>query len=122
MKKERDKRYTAFLALAVILILAFIIYNHGHVAEPWSRPPAGDVEPFPGFPVDINRANVPTLMILPGVGPKMAEAIIAERKKRGGFSSINDIGKVRGIGKEKLKALKDFIIIKKAVKKGKLMG
>jgi len=118
VKRERDNRYTAFLIIAALLIIAFFAYNHGHIAEPWSRVPDVEQGPFPGFPVDINSADAPALMLLPGVGRKTAEAILAEREKKGGFSALEDIEDVRGIGEEKFKAIRRYIIIKKYGKKG----
>ncbi len=118
MKRERDNRYAAFLVIAAMIILVFLAYNHGHIAGPWSRGIGGAKAPFPGFPVDINSADAPAFMLLPGVGMKTAEAIIAEREKKGSFSALEDIQDVRGIGEEKFKALGGYIIIKKAGKKG----
>jgi competence protein ComEA len=35
---------------------------------------------------------------LPGIGPSLAQAIIAERDRSGGFRSVEDLRRVRGIG------------------------
>lgn len=59
--------------------------------------------------VAINSADVKTLMLLPGIGPKTAEKIIVYRKKNGLFSSFSDIMKVKGIGKKKLKKIKPYL-------------
>ncbi len=115
MSRGRDSRYAAFMALAVILILilAFFVYNHGSVHESLRHVPHGAEEPFPGFPVDINSADVEALRLLPGIGTRTAEAIIAERQKKGDFASIEDIRNVRGIGERTFEAIKGFIVIKK---------
>jgi len=117
MNSGGNGRYAAFMAIAVILLLVFFEYNYSPVALHRGKVPDGAEEPFPGFPVDINRADVPALMLIPGVGTRTAEAIIAEREKKGSFSSIKDIRKVRGIGQEKFKAMRGYIIIKKTGKK-----
>ncbi|MCU1458380.1 MAG: comEA [Actinomycetia bacterium] len=49
-------------------------------------------------PLDLNSATLAQLDELPGIGPSLAAAIVAERTKRGGFGSVNDLRSVRGIG------------------------
>ncbi|MFP5350899.1 MAG: ComEA family DNA-binding protein [Gammaproteobacteria bacterium] len=52
-------------------------------------------------PVDINTADAKTLAAkLNGVGPKSAEAIVAYRTKHGPFKRVEDLDKVKGIGKK----------------------
>ena len=51
-------------------------------------------------PVDINSADVKTLdKSLVGVGPKSAQAIVDYRAKNGPFETVDDLAKVKGIGK-----------------------
>ena len=55
--------------------------------------------------LDLNRASADELESLPGVGPKMAARILAERAKRGRFKSAKDLGRVKGIGPKTLAKL-----------------
>ena len=48
--------------------------------------------------VDLNRAGVDELMLLPGVGRTLAERIIAWREENGGFRSVEDLRRVKGVG------------------------
>src|SRR5262249_12568312 len=48
--------------------------------------------------VDLNTATQAQLEELPGIGPAYAQAIIAERQRRGGFKAVNELRSVRGIG------------------------
>jgi competence protein ComEA len=51
-------------------------------------------------PVDINSADAKTIAkVMKGVGIKKAEAIVAYRNKHGKFRSLEDLVKVKGIGK-----------------------
>jgi competence protein ComEA len=51
-------------------------------------------------PVDINTADAQTLSkAIKGIGIKKAEAIVAYRKEHGAFKSVDDLAKVKGIGK-----------------------
>jgi competence protein ComEA len=52
-------------------------------------------------PVDINSADAKTIAkVMNGVGIKKAEAIVAYRNKHGKFKSVDDLAKVKGIGKK----------------------
>ena len=54
-------------------------------------------------PVDINTADAQTLaQQLDGVGPAKAQAIVDYRQANGPFKSVDDLEKVKGIGKSTL--------------------
>jgi competence protein ComEA len=61
--------------------------------------------------VSLNSATQPELEALPGIGPTLAEAIITERERRGGFRSVNELRDVRGIGEKRFADLKDKVTI-----------
>ena len=61
--------------------------------------------------VNLNSATPAELEALPGIGPTLAEAIIAERERRGGFRSVNELRDVRGIGEKRFADLKDKVTI-----------
>ncbi len=49
-------------------------------------------------PVDINSADAQALnAALRGIGPRKAEAIVADRNKNGPFKSLDDLTRVKGI-------------------------
>jgi competence protein ComEA len=51
-------------------------------------------------PIDINSADAQTLdKALIGIGPKSAQAIVEYRTKHGPFKSLDELTKVKGIGK-----------------------
>ena len=53
------------------------------------------------IPVDINRADAATLdEALKGVGPAKAAAIVQYRAKNGAFRTVDDLARVKGIGKK----------------------
>jgi competence protein ComEA len=61
--------------------------------------------------VSLNSATQAELEGLPGIGPTLAEAIITERERRGGFRSVNELRDVRGIGEKRFADLKDKVTI-----------
>jgi competence protein ComEA len=62
-------------------------------------------------PININQATLKELTSLPGIGKKRAKDIIAYREQNGKFSSIDDLKKVEGIGKDTLEKIKDHIVL-----------
>lgn len=56
--------------------------------------------------VDLNTATETELDALPGVGPATARAIVEERNRRGGFHSVRDLLRIRGIGERRLAELR----------------
>jgi competence protein ComEA len=56
--------------------------------------------------VDLNTANEAELDTLPGIGPATARAIVEERTRRGGFRSLRDLLRIRGIGERRLAELR----------------
>jgi len=60
-------------------------------------------------PVNLNDATAPELIALPGIGPAMAQRIIAYRSEHGRFTSVNDLDRVKGIGPALLRRVRPFI-------------
>jgi competence protein ComEA len=52
------------------------------------------------FRVNVNTASWEELALLPGLGPKKAQAIVAHREAFGQFTSADDLAKVPGIGEK----------------------
>ena len=64
----------------------------------------------PDDPVFLNTATVEDLRRLPGIGEKRATAIVALRARLGGrFHAIEDLLKVKGIGRTSLKRLRPLV-------------
>lgn len=59
--------------------------------------------------IDINQADAIQLQTLPGVGPVLAERIIAQRDAVGRFEAVEDLLDVPGIGETRLASIRDLI-------------
>ncbi|MBI5106870.1 MAG: ComEA family DNA-binding protein [Solirubrobacterales bacterium] len=64
-----------------------------------------------GPPVNLNTATAEELDTLEGVGPATAQKILAERTRRGGFRSVDDLADIPGIGPKRLAAIKDRVTV-----------
>ncbi|MDT0593679.1 ComEA family DNA-binding protein [Aestuariibacter sp. P117] len=61
--------------------------------------------------LNINTANAEELGMLPGIGAKKAQAIVAYRELNGEFNSIDELVNVKGIGPKMLAKLTDKISV-----------
>jgi competence protein ComEA len=65
------------------------------------------VAPELRWPVNVNTADVDELDRLPGIGPSRAREIVRLRERLGGFTSLDQLLEVRGIGPVTLGKLVD---------------
>jgi len=66
-----------------------------------------------GVPLDINQASVADLSEVPSIHYKMAEEIVALRVRRGGFSKLENLCEVRGIGPATVNRLRPYLTVDK---------
>jgi competence protein ComEA len=60
-------------------------------------------------PVYLNQATLTDLHRIPGIGPKRAEAVLALRTRLGHFRQIEDLLKVKGIGRSSLRKIRPLV-------------
>ncbi|MEY3019717.1 MAG: hypothetical protein RLZZ272_701 [Actinomycetota bacterium] len=61
--------------------------------------------------LDVNRASVEELVVLPGIGPAKAAAIVQDRERNGPFQRPEDLQRVGGIGAATYAAIADLITV-----------
>lgn len=61
--------------------------------------------------INLNKANLEQLTLLPGIGIKTAEKILAYRKTNGAFKKIEQLLDIQGIGNSKLDKIKKYLYI-----------
>ncbi len=64
-----------------------------------------------GIPLDLNRLQAHELELLPRIGPRLAERIIAYRQKNGDFVSLEELKQVEGIGEKTFMLLSHYLKI-----------
>jgi competence protein ComEA len=107
--RPRDQAAATAMIASALALLAAAWWRHG-------GPRGGMVdvdraEPLVAqFQVDVNHADWPELIHLPGVGRVLAERWIAEREAGGEFRSHDDLSRVRGIGPRTLERIRPYLL------------
>ena len=70
--------------------------------------------PVPDMRIDVNAASPAMLDVLPGIGPRNAGRIAADRAARGSFASLDDLARVPGIGPRTVEALRPYAVASSA--------
>lgn len=86
----------------------------GGVAQPTGESQVqsgGTTGPAAGALVNLNTATIEQLDSLPGIGPAIAQRIIDYRENVGGFSTIEEITQVSGIGEATFAKIKASITV-----------
>ena len=71
--------------------------------------PRGPVTIGEAVRIDVNRAPVAVLALLPGVGPTRAEAIVLHRVRHGRFRRPEDLEAIDGFGAATVAGLSDHV-------------
>jgi competence protein ComEA len=64
-----------------------------------------------GLAIEINGATPEDLAGVPGLSPRLAIEVVRDRLRRGPFTSLDDLIRVRGIGPNRLERARPFLAI-----------
>jgi competence protein ComEA len=64
------------------------------------------------IPLDLNRASVEDLCLVPGIGEPLAREIVTTRERRKGFRSVEELKDIKGIGDAKWHAMRTYFTVK----------
>ncbi len=105
---EHRNRGLALLACAALLLaVGWTVWQKTVGSKPEGMPAP--------FVLDLNRANEAELNLLPGIGLKSVEAIVAYRKAHGGFTSVDELTRIPGIKEGRLRALRPYVTVAPAI-------
>jgi competence protein ComEA len=96
-----------FVAALLTLATAFMSIHWIRVSD-WGREPV-EIDRLPAqvyeYRIDINRATWVEWAQFDGIGETLARRIVEDRDRNGPFASVDDLLRVRGIGRVKLNAM-----------------
>ncbi|MDO9514938.1 MAG: helix-hairpin-helix domain-containing protein [Syntrophales bacterium] len=64
-----------------------------------------------GMPIDLNKATVEDLVLVPGIGRRTASKIVRFREEKGVFSEVDVLKRIKGLGKKKYDRIKGYLSI-----------
>jgi competence protein ComEA len=111
---QKKHRFTLALSLLASLLLGPSLHARAQAAvappKPGAvRPQASAAPATPNQVVDLNSAGLSELTKLPGIGPSRAKALLDLRTRMGGFKKVDDVMRVKGIGRKTFRRLEPML-------------
>ncbi len=96
--------------VAAIILSALML---GALPTAFSResPSSPGAASAPNLLLDLNAATFEELVMLPGIGPARARAIIEHRQTKGPFQTIDSLDAVKGFGPATIDDLRPFLTV-----------
>ena len=122
MKKAGATALLVVTAMFVAFVCGMLVGRH-FTAQPVTVQPvkteyvsvsgtsASDETTAQSGKININTAASVVLDTLPGIGPVLAQRIVAYREEHGPFASVEELAKVEGIGSKTLLEILDLITV-----------
>jgi competence protein ComEA len=107
--RPRADLTTLNLAQVVMDGTKIVVPSRGSAARGMPAPPAAAPSPPGPAVIDLNTADQAALETVPGIGPVTALAIIGYRQRAGGFSSVDQLLEVDGIGPATLEQIRPYL-------------
>jgi len=63
----------------------------------------------PKAKIDLNTASREDLIMIPGLGPNLSDAILRFRQERGGFQSLEDLREIEEMDDDIFEAVREYL-------------
>ncbi|MDO5554774.1 MAG: helix-hairpin-helix domain-containing protein [Planctomycetia bacterium] len=110
--RVRSEQSLLFLLLTTGVVCALVLYSHGREYSVREEVGPGHGETGYRFILDLNTVEASDLVLLPGIGEKLAVRIVANRVGTGPYHQVDDLMAVKGIGPAKLAAIRPFVAVR----------
>jgi competence protein ComEA len=122
----QDEKYQGYLGVTLLALILLVLYffryapdssiedtdNVSSIAVSEDKS-AGDRDlSLISHRLSINSATVRELVALPGIGETLARRIVEKRAEKHGFTSIDELSEVKGIGVRKLQEIRKHVTIR----------
>ena len=105
----------AFVMLSLGMLMVWqTLFNPAFLPEKTKEAPLESltVEEFLKLSsTDLNTATQEELMELPEIGEVLSQRILEYREEHGGFSSVEELMEVYGIGEKRLEAVRKYVYV-----------
>lgn len=103
------KKLAIFVAAFFLLLSLGIYFTKNYKYREYVlQPKSNQVK---RYLINVNLADWKAFDNLPGIGPKLAQAIVNDRESRGRFNSVEEIKRVKGIGEKKFADIKQYLTL-----------
>jgi competence protein ComEA len=108
IKRSQQQSLLVLVASCLVLMASYWLYLGGHRGRLIEIDRADPLTAT--YAVDVNRADWPEIVQLPGVGETLARRIISDRHEHGPFRDIDDLDRVDGIGLRTLERIRPYLM------------
>lgn len=94
--------------LSIFLIAGIFWTGWSSISATDGGDSSGPNQPRQSYRIDLNKATLQDLTLMPGIGAKTANRILDNRNLHGPFRSLSDLARVRGIGPKTIQEISPY--------------
>lgn len=94
----------------LLIVLLAVAIGGTAVLRAGRVPVAAEPAAWPDMRLDVNSALATEFNALPGIGPRLAERLAADREVNGPYGSVEELTRVRGIGPKLVQRIGPYVV------------